>query len=79
MKKATEPVNTRINYLYRDANNFKYSSSVVVEGCLKFQQLKKYLDEGLYFVPADVGLPGRGRRRQGPPDPGLRVKKGGWS
>lgn len=57
--------NTRISYLYRDANNNKRHGDVVIEGELTFEQLQPYLDEGEYFAPEDVGLPHPGTRFAG--------------
>ncbi len=53
-------MNTQINYLYRDASNYKKHQSVVVEGTFTDEQMKaidKSLSEGLYFIPRQVGLP----------------------
>ena len=52
--------NTKINYLYRDANNFKVHNEAVIEGLLTEQQMDDIincLDEGEYFVPSAVSLP----------------------
>jgi len=52
--------NTAISYLYRDASNYKVHNHVVVEGILDEQDRKLILDsldEGLYFIPEQVGLP----------------------
>lgn len=52
--------NTEINFLYRDADNYKSHNSVVVAGVVTPGQIKAILeccDEGTYFVPEMVGLP----------------------
>jgi len=48
--------NTRINYLYRDADNWKTLESVVVSGQVQFKDIKLYLREKEYFIPEQVGL-----------------------
>ena len=48
--------NTRINYLYRDADNWKTRESVVVSGQVQFKDIKLYLREKEYFIPEQVGL-----------------------
>lgn len=53
-------MNTRINYLYRDANNYKVNNSVIIPGTFTHEQIMQIiesLDEGLYFQPNLVGLP----------------------
>lgn len=54
--------NTRIYYLYRDADNYKVPNECVVQGVLSNEQkavIMDSLDEGEYFIPAMVGLPER--------------------
>lgn len=53
-------MNTRINYLYRDADNYKVHNSCVISGELTQDQIDTIistLDEGEYFIPHFVGLP----------------------
>lgn len=53
-------MNTRINYLYRDADNYKAYNSCVVAGEIAQEQIDTILDclmDGEYFVPRMVGLP----------------------
>ncbi len=53
-------MNTRILYLYRDADNYKVPNSCVVEGEVTEEQKKSILsslDDGCYFIPEVVGLP----------------------
>ena len=55
-----KPINTRINYLYRDADNYKMQNSCVIEGPVTEQQIGKILsccDMAHYFIPKQVGLP----------------------
>lgn len=52
-------MNTEINYLYRDASNYKNHGSIIVSGHdpkaeKKFEQL---LDGGEYFIARQVGFP----------------------
>lgn len=53
-------VNTQINYLYRDADNYKVWNSCVVSGAISEAQVAEIiscLDGGEYFIPRQVGLP----------------------
>ena len=53
-------MNTRILYLYRDADNYKVLNSCVVKGEVTEEQKKTILstlDDGCYFIPEVVGLP----------------------
>lgn len=53
-------INTRIAYLYRDACNYKSHNEVVVAGKISDEQMEivlDSLDEGLYFIPSQIGLP----------------------
>ncbi len=59
-KNYVEPENTEINYLYRDASNYKVYNSVIVVGKITEEQKKRIMDalhDGEYFIPAKVGLP----------------------
>ena len=58
--KTQEKPNTRIDYLYRDADNYKMPNSVVVKGLLSEDQKKiimSSLQDGEFFIPSQVGLP----------------------
>ena len=58
--KTQEKPNTRIDYLYRDADNYKMPNSVVVKGLLSEDQKKiimSNLQDGEFFIPSQVGLP----------------------
>lgn len=53
-------MNTRINYLYRDADNYKVYNECVIQGEMTEEQEQRIiacLDEGEYFVPSCVGMP----------------------
>lgn len=53
-------MNTRILYLYRDADNYKILNSCVVEGEITEEQKRTILsslDDGCYFIPEVVGVP----------------------
>ena len=51
--------NTIINYMYRDADNYKVSEEAIVSGPLPawaFEKVKESLDDGQFFIPSQVGL-----------------------
>lgn len=53
-------MNTRINYIYRDASNYKAGNTVVFRGEITEEQKNQILsccDEGEYFIPRQVGMP----------------------
>lgn len=55
-----ECMNTRISYLYRDADNYKNMNEVVIPGSISDDQIKIILDclyDGEFFIPEQVGLP----------------------
>jgi len=52
--------NTRIDYLYRDADNYKRDNTCVVAGTITEEQKEAILDsldDGEYFIPKLVGMP----------------------
>ncbi|WP_305910551.1 hypothetical protein Q9L42_020555 (plasmid) [Methylomarinum sp. Ch1-1] len=52
-------MNTLISYLYRDADNYKFTESVVLKGEISKDDkatIFEKLDNGLYFLPEQVGL-----------------------
>lgn len=56
----TDAQNTKIEYLYRDADNYKKRNECIVSGLLTAEQEQKILDcrsEGQWFIPHLVGLP----------------------
>ena len=55
-----EERNTRITYLYRDADNYKTLNEVVVQGTFTDDEIDEIMgicDQGEYFIPRQVGLP----------------------
>ena len=55
-------MNTKISYLYRDADNYKMPNECVIAGTLTAEQtctIKDCCDMGEYFIPRQVGLPER--------------------
>jgi hypothetical protein len=65
-------VNTRIEYLYRDASNYKQFVSVVLSGEITAEEIRHIadcLDSGEFFVPAQVGLEELQSRMPSFPDP----------
>lgn len=52
--------NTKIGYLYRDADNYKMHNEVIVKGQFTPEMqdtIKNALECGEYFIPSQVGLP----------------------
>ena len=52
--------NTKINYLYRDASNYKVSNMAIINGLLSqedIQEIVSCLYDGDWFIPSLVGLP----------------------
>ena len=49
-------MNTQIHYLYRDAANYKRGNTTVVEGEIRFEDVKDCLDGGMFFIASQVGL-----------------------
>jgi len=51
--------NTKIQYLYRDADNYKEWNEVILAGEITDEQKKVIMDacDGEYFIPEQVGLP----------------------
>lgn len=53
-------MNTKITYLYRDADNYKQFNEVIVNGCLTEEQKRKIiscLNSKEYFIPRQVCFP----------------------
>ena len=53
-------MNTKVTYLYRDANNYKIWNECTIEGSITKEQQKQILNslhEGNFFIPRKVGLP----------------------
>ena len=52
--------NTEITYMYRDASNYKIYNTIIVKGELISEEIDLLigcLEDGEFFIPADVGLP----------------------
>lgn len=47
---------TKIEYMYRDASNYKFHGEFVVKGKLRRRQIENFLHEKEFFVPHEVGL-----------------------
>lgn len=55
-------MNTQIDYLYRDASNYKQHNSCIIAGEISDSQIEtimECLSEGEYFIPEQVGLPAK--------------------
>ena len=48
--------NTRVDYMYRAASNYKFFGCFVIEGSLDRADLEDFLFDGEFFVPHEVGL-----------------------
>ena len=60
MKIITRQKNTRINYLYRDAANYKKHNEVIIPGIFTEEQIRTIIDclqGGEHFIPSEVNLP----------------------
>ena len=54
-------MNTKIDFLYRNADNYKMYNECVVEGTLAEDEVKEIIsccDCGEYFIPSQIGLSG---------------------
>lgn len=52
-------MNTRMEYLYRDASNYKSCNQIIVSGNITEEQKKAIhstLEAGTYFIPEQIGL-----------------------
>jgi hypothetical protein len=52
--------NTRFEYLYRDASNYKQHGAVVLKGAITEELRKRFvaaLDEELYFIADQINIP----------------------
>ena len=50
-------MNTLLEYLYRDASNYKQHGSAVIAGALSLKEIRHLLIDGGYFIPSQAGLP----------------------
>lgn len=48
---------TAVEYLYRDAGNWKFWGKFSVTGNLSFEDIRPFLLDNLWFVPQAVGVP----------------------
>lgn len=58
-------MNTKIEYMYRDASNYKDWYEVVVKGKIttdQFDAIHDCLDAGTHFIAGQIGLPADGFR-----------------
>ncbi len=46
-----------LEYLYRDASNYKQYGRVVLAGALSIKDIRHLLIDGEYFIPSQAGLP----------------------
>ena len=49
-------MNTRLEYMYRDGENYKQHGDVVVRGELTLAELKPHFHDYEFFIPSEVGL-----------------------
>lgn len=61
--------NARIEFMYRDGDNYKYHGEVVVSGSLSWPELLPFLNDGEKFAPEDVGIEHPGLAAERFPDP----------
>lgn len=50
-------MNTLLEYLYRDASNYKQHGSVVLRGEISLKDIRPLLIDGEYFIPSQAELP----------------------
>ena len=55
--KSNAPRNTIVNYMYRDAGNYKFYGNFCLSGLLSISEIEPYLINGEYFVPIEIALP----------------------
>lgn len=49
-------MNTQIEYMYRDGENYKQFREVILVGEVTIAELKPHYYEGSFFMPSEVGL-----------------------
>lgn len=55
-------MNTKMSYMYRDADNYKSLTEVVISGEITEEQEDRIvakLDDDTYFIPEQLGLPAK--------------------
>lgn len=50
-------MNTLLEYLYRDASNYKQHGRVVFRGTISLKDIRPLLIDGEYFIPSQAGIP----------------------
>ena len=50
------PCDTIVEYMYRDAGNYKFYGSFTLSGILTMAEIEMYLIHREYFVPTEIGL-----------------------
>jgi hypothetical protein len=49
-------IGTKIEYLYRDAANYKFRGVILVSGRITFNKIEPLLFDQEYFIPSVVGI-----------------------
>lgn len=49
---------TEVEYLYRDASNYKYWGTFLVRGIIQKSDLRNFLFDSEFFIPFRIGAPG---------------------
>ena len=49
-------MNTKLDYLYRDACNYKTFHEVIFKGDVEFSDIALFLKDKTFFIPSEVGL-----------------------
>lgn len=50
-------MNTRFEYMYRDACNYKWFDEIIVPAMLTLDQLLPFLQDKTFFIPSKIGIP----------------------
>lgn len=48
--------NTKVDYMYRDASNYKFHGEFIVKGKLRNSQIIEFLHDHEFFVPHEIGI-----------------------
>lgn len=49
-------MNTKIEYMYRDASNWKQYDECIVSGSMTESEITPFLHDGEFFIPGELGL-----------------------
>ena len=49
-------MNTKIEYMYRDAANWKQYNECIVSGSITLNEIEVFLHGGQFFIPGELGL-----------------------